>query len=154
MSDGPTTVSLEADARREWAYRAGGQQAAFFDLDRTLISGSSAFTFAIAAWRKDMVPSGQFARDAVGAVAFKLRGDGGDHDSVAKVRERILRAVEGSRQQDMVALNETIIPKLLDKVRPEATKAARVPPPPRPRHLHRLRGAGGDRGAPGPGPRA
>jgi HAD superfamily hydrolase (TIGR01490 family) len=122
MSDGPTTMSLEADARREWAYRTGGQQAAFFDLDRTLISGSSAFTFAIAAWRKDMVPSGQFARDAVGAVAFKLRGDGGDHDSVAKVRERILRAVEGSRQQDMVALNETIIPKLLDKVRPEARK--------------------------------
>ena len=46
----------------ESTYRATGQQAAFFDLDRTLISGSSAFTFAIAAWRKDMVPSSQFAR--------------------------------------------------------------------------------------------
>ncbi len=67
-----------------------------------------------------MVPTGQFARDAFGAVAFKLRGDGGDHESVAKVRERILHAVEGSRQQDLVALNETIVPKLLSKVRPEA----------------------------------
>ena len=33
----------------EWSYRAHGPQAAFFDLDRTLISGSSAFTFGIAA---------------------------------------------------------------------------------------------------------
>jgi HAD superfamily hydrolase (TIGR01490 family) len=105
--------------RHEWSYWPGGQQAAFFDLDRTLIAGSSAFTFAIAAWRKDMVPTGQFAKDAAGAIAFKLRGDAGD-EGVAKVRERILHAVEGSRQQDLVALNETIVPKLLSKVRPEA----------------------------------
>ena len=30
--------------------------AAFFDLDRTLISGSSAFAFGVAAWRNDLVP--------------------------------------------------------------------------------------------------
>ncbi len=113
-------VPAASPTAHEWSYWAGGQQAAFFDLDRTLIAGSSAFTFAIAAWRKDMVPTGQFARDAFGAVAFKLRGDGGDHESVAKVRERILHAVEGSRQQDLIALNETIVPKLLGKVRPEA----------------------------------
>jgi HAD superfamily hydrolase (TIGR01490 family) len=107
----------------EWAsYRPGRQQAAFFDLDRTLIAGSSAFTFAIAAWRKDMVPTRQFAKDAAGAITFKLRGDAGDHENVAKIRERMLHAVTGSEQQDLVALNETILPKLLDKVRPEAKK--------------------------------
>jgi HAD superfamily hydrolase (TIGR01490 family) len=107
----------------EWtSYRAGGSQAAFFDLDRTLIAGSSAFTFAIAAWRKDMVPSRQFLSDARGAIAFKLRGDSGDHERVAKVRERVLHAVTGNQQQDLVALNETIVPKLLEKVRPEAKK--------------------------------
>jgi HAD superfamily hydrolase (TIGR01490 family) len=106
----------------EWAsYRPGGQQAAFFDLDRTLIAGSSAFTFAIAAWRADMVPTRQFTKDALGAIAFKLRGDSGD-DNVARIRERMLHAVTGSAQQDLVALNETILPKLLDKVRPEAKK--------------------------------
>ena len=110
---------VAAAVRQEWSYWPGGQQAAFFDLDRTLIAGSSAFTFAIAAWRKDMVPSGQFAKDALGAIAFKLRGDAGE-EGVAKVRERILHAVVGSRQQDLVALNETIMPKLLSKVRPEA----------------------------------
>jgi HAD superfamily hydrolase (TIGR01490 family) len=106
----------------EYSYRAGTSQAAFFDLDRTLISGSSAFTFGVAAWRKDMVPTKQFAKDATGAILFKLRGDSGDHESIAKVRERILRAVQGSEQQDLVALNETIVPKLLGKVRPEAKK--------------------------------
>jgi len=103
-------------------YRTGSQQAAFFDLDRTLISGSSAFVYGVAAWRNDMVPTLRFARDAAGAIAFKLRGDGGDEETVAKVRERILRAVTGVQQQDMAALNETIVPKLLGKVRPEAKK--------------------------------
>jgi len=119
VSTAPPTVDPTG---HEWSYRAHGPQAAFFDLDRTLISGSSAFTFGIAAWRKDMVPTRQFARDAVGAIAFKLRGDHGDQETVAKVRERILRAVQGTRQQDMIALNEKIVPKLLAKVRPEAKK--------------------------------
>ena len=52
-----------------------GQAAAFFDLDRTLISGSSAFVFGVAAWRADMLPTKQFAHDARVAIAFKLRGD-------------------------------------------------------------------------------
>ena len=91
MSTAPPTVE---HIPTEWAYRAHGPQAAFFDLDRTLISGSSAFTFGIAAWRKDMVPTRQFARDAVGAIAFKLRGDHGDEETVSKVRVRILRAVQ------------------------------------------------------------
>ena len=73
-----------------------------------------------------MVPTGHFARDAVAvAVLFKLRGNSGDHESVAKIRERILSAVTGSQQQDMVALNADIVPRLLDKVRPEAQAARR-----------------------------
>jgi HAD superfamily hydrolase (TIGR01490 family) len=119
VSTAPPTVE---HIPTEWAYRAHGPQAAFFDLDRTLISGSSAFTFGIAAWRKDMVPTRQFARDAVAAIAFKLRGDHGDAETVAKVRVRILRAVQGTQQQDLIALNERIVPKLLSKVRPEAMK--------------------------------
>ena len=43
--------------------------AAFFDLDRTLISGSSAFVFGVSAWRADMLPTGQFAKDAMSALA-------------------------------------------------------------------------------------
>ena len=96
-----------------------GHSAAFFDLDRTLISGSSAFVFGVSAWRADMLPSKQFARDAVSAIVFKLRGDKGG-DVVAKIRERILGAVTGLSQDSLVGLNETIVPKLLERVRPES----------------------------------
>ena len=38
------------------------------------------------------------------------------------MRDRILGAVAGVRQADLVALNADLIPKLLDKVRPEAQR--------------------------------
>jgi HAD superfamily hydrolase (TIGR01490 family) len=97
-----------------------GQEAAFFDLDRTLIAGSSAFVFGVAAWRADLIPTREFLRDAVGAATFRLRGAG--DDAVDQLRARMLRAVTGRRQQDIADLNETVLPRLLDSVRPEARK--------------------------------
>jgi HAD superfamily hydrolase (TIGR01490 family) len=97
-----------------------GPSAAFFDLDRTLISGSSAFVLGIAAWRGKLVPTHQFLRDAAGAVAFKFAG-ASDQTSEG-VRDRILGAVKGVRLDDLVALNADIVPKLMAKVRPEAMR--------------------------------
>jgi HAD superfamily hydrolase (TIGR01490 family) len=94
--------------------------AAFFDLDRTLISGSSAFAFAMAAWRKDLVPTRAFVKDISGAVAFRHRG--ATDEQVERVRARVLGAVTGVRQADLVALNGELIPKLLSRVRPEASR--------------------------------
>jgi len=94
--------------------------AAFFDLDRTLISGSSAFAFAVAAWRNDLVPSRALVKDAAGAVAFRHRG--ANDGQVERVRARVLGAVTGVRQADLVALNADLIPKLLSRVRPEAQR--------------------------------
>jgi len=93
--------------------------AAFFDLDRTLISGSSAFVFGVSAWRSDMLPTTQFVKDAAAALAFKVRGDHGG-DIAAGVRERILGAVRGVDQDSLIGLNESIVPRLLGKVRPES----------------------------------
>lgn len=97
-----------------------GPSAAFFDLDRTLIAGSSPFVFGIAAWHADLVPTAQLARDAIGALTFRLSG--ASDDTTHKVRERILGAVTGVRQDDLVGLNEEVVPKLLAKVRPEAKR--------------------------------
>jgi len=94
--------------------------AAFFDLDRTLISGSSAFAFGVAAWRNGLVPPAEFLKDAIGAFAFRHRGS--NDDQVERVRARILGAVTGVRQADLVALNAELIPKLLSRVRPEAQR--------------------------------
>ena len=92
--------------------------AAFFDLDRTLISGSSAFTFGVTAWRNDLVPTGQFAKDALGAIMFRLSG--ASDGKTDQTRARILGAVKGVEQADLIALNASIIPKLLNRIRPEA----------------------------------
>lgn len=92
--------------------------AAFFDLDRTLISGSSAFSFGIAAWRNKLIPTGELLSDGVNALTFKLVG-ATDERSEA-VRDRILHAVEGAQQADLLALNEEIVPQILEKVRPES----------------------------------
>jgi HAD superfamily hydrolase (TIGR01490 family) len=105
------------DGVAAFSYR---REAAFFDLDRTLISGSSAFTFGVAAWRKGLIPSHEFVRDAAGAATFKLRGAG--DDTVDRVRQRMLRAVVGRRHQELVDLNERVLPALMEKVRPEARR--------------------------------
>lgn len=107
-----------------------GPAAAFFDLDRTLISGSSAFVFGVSAWRAEMLPTRQFAKDALGAIAFKLRGDRGG-DVAEGVRQRILGAVTGVDQASLIGLNESIVPRLLDRVRPESKELL---------ELHRRRG--------------
>jgi HAD superfamily hydrolase (TIGR01490 family) len=95
-----------------------GPSAAFFDLDRTLISGSSSFVLGIAAWRAGLVDRGQFIRDAVDAVRFRVAG--ASDETSHGVRDRILAAVQGVRHDDLVGLNADTVPTLLEKVRPEA----------------------------------
>ena len=93
--------------------------AAFFDLDRTLISGASAFAFGIAAWRNKMIATSDLLSDAAKALSFKLLGS--TDESSAAVRDRILAAVEGVEQAELVALSEElIVPRILEKVRPES----------------------------------
>lgn len=99
---------------------SAGPSAAFFDLDRTLISGSSAFTLATQARKAGLIPNLDFARDAAGAIAFKLFG--ASDDTTDAVRERILSAVTGMRQSDLQALNSEVLPRLLAKLRPEARR--------------------------------
>lgn len=92
--------------------------AAFFDLDRTLIRGSAVFPLAVAAFRAGHVPPRDLLRDAANAVGFVLRG-ASDARSVA-LRERVLRAVAGARVEDVVALGERFLPRLVAGVLPES----------------------------------
>lgn len=92
--------------------------AAFFDLDRTLIAGASLFAFARAARDAGLIRTADLVGDALRAVRFGVGGE--TDDTTAGVRERILSGVGGKRQTDLVALNETVLPELLAKIRPEA----------------------------------
>lgn len=98
----------------------GNTSAAFFDLDRTLISGSSAFTLAIEARRSGLLPTAQFTKDAASAAMFKLFG--ASDNTSDEVRKRILGAVKGMERGDLVALNAEVLPKLMERVRPEAKR--------------------------------
>ena len=99
---------------------SSGTSAAFFDLDRTLISGSSAFTLALQARKAGLIPNVEFARDAVGAATFKMLG--ASDNTTDEVRARVLKAVTGMRQSDLQALNTEVLPRLLARLRPEARR--------------------------------
>lgn len=92
--------------------------AAFFDLDRTLIAGSSAFVFARAARDAGFIRIQDFALDALKALKFRFFGST-DHSTI-DIRERILAGAGGVRQSDLAGLNEVVLPELLGLIRPEA----------------------------------
>lgn len=96
----------------------GTRAAAFFDLDRTLIAGASPAVLAVAAWRAGLLDGRVLAQDGVKALAFRLFG-ASDETSV-KSRDRVLEMIRGASEDEMLALNEDVIPKLLESIRPES----------------------------------
>ncbi len=91
--------------------------AAFFDLDRTLIAGASTFVFGWVAWRRGLVGTTELLGDAVDALSFRLTG--GSDEQPDMVRDRILAAVKGRHREELTALNDDLLPRLLKSVRPE-----------------------------------
>ena len=92
--------------------------AAFFDLDRTLMGGTSAFYFARAAYREGMLPLPRLVADAASALMFRLLG--ASDEKSADLRDRILASVAGTPQQDLLQFVPSVVEKLIEKVRPEA----------------------------------
>jgi HAD superfamily hydrolase (TIGR01490 family) len=88
-----------------------GRAAAFFDLDKTLIEGSSAVHFARAAYKNGMVSRRQLASDLWANIRFRLSGstDEGTDD----LRNRILEAIEGQRVVDLARLGVDVLAGVL-----------------------------------------
>lgn len=91
--------------------------AAFFDLDKTLIQGSSAFQFGRAAYRAGLLSRRQLLADALANIQFRLRG-ATDADSVA-LRERIAGSLEGKRVVDLERLGADVLAGILPRVYPQ-----------------------------------
>src|SRR5215217_3768516 len=85
--------------------------AAFFDLDKTLIEGSSAIHFGRAAYKHGMVSRRQIARDAWANVKFRLNGstDAGTDE----LRQRILDSITGQRTVDLARLGPDVLAGIL-----------------------------------------
>lgn len=92
--------------------------AAFFDLDRTIIAGSSMFIFGMVAYKSGLVTKRELLRDANNAVAFKMSG--ASDEKTNAVRDRILQAIAGVEVTTLTNMADEIIPKLMHDVRREA----------------------------------
>lgn len=96
--------------------------AAFFDLDKTLMQGSSAFQFGRAAHRAGMISRRQLASSAVANVRFRLRG-ASDERSQA-VREGIATALRGVRVRELERLGVSVLAGILPRLYPQMVAIA------------------------------
>lgn len=97
--------------------------AAFFDLDRTLMAGSSGMHFARAAYRSGMVSRARLARWGLEHVRFRLRGstDARTTQVLSQVRELLAgvpeRDIERMGPDLLAGVLPRIYPKMLEEVR-------------------------------------
>jgi HAD superfamily hydrolase (TIGR01490 family) len=96
--------------------------AAFFDLDRTLIAGSSAYHFARAAYKARLMSRRQLASDAWANVHFRLRGS--TDERTEALRERISSAIADVPVRDLMRLGPDILAGVLPRVYPEMLREA------------------------------
>jgi HAD superfamily hydrolase (TIGR01490 family) len=96
--------------------------AAFFDLDRTLMEGSSAFQFGRAAYRAGLMSRRQLVSDAVANIRFRLRG-ATDQDTEA-LRDRISASLAGTRVVDLERLGAPVLAGILPRLYPQVVEIA------------------------------
>jgi HAD superfamily hydrolase (TIGR01490 family) len=96
--------------------------AAFFDLDRTLMEGSSAFQFGRAAYKRGFLSRRQLISDGWANLRFRLRGST-DADTHA-LRDRISGSLAGTRVRDMQRLGPDVLARVLPRVYPRMLELA------------------------------
>jgi HAD superfamily hydrolase (TIGR01490 family) len=96
--------------------------AAFFDLDRTLMAGSSAFAFGRAAYKAGLMTRRRILADAWANLAFRLRGS--TDASTDALRERVGEALKGVRQRDVLRLAPDVLARVLPRIYPKMVALA------------------------------
>jgi HAD superfamily hydrolase (TIGR01490 family) len=96
--------------------------AAFFDLDKTLMEGSSALHFARAAYKHGLISRRQIAADAWANLKFRLNGS--TDESTDELRRRVLDAIAGQRVVDLARLGPDVLAGVLPLVYDEVLREA------------------------------
>ncbi len=99
------------------AAEPSGRGAAFFDLDKTLMQGSSGFQFARAVREAGLISRRQLASDAMANLRFRLHG-ASDEESEA-LRIRIATSLEGVRVRDLDRLGVRVMQRILPRLYPQ-----------------------------------
>jgi HAD superfamily hydrolase (TIGR01490 family) len=94
-----------------------GRAAAFFDLDKTLMAGSSGVFFARAAYETGMISRRRLARDLYENLRFRLRGS--TDQRADDVRRRVGEMIAGVRVRDLQRLSPRVLAGVLPRLYPE-----------------------------------
>ena len=116
MTDRPHILVGEVRAYAGARRRPGEPGAAFFDLDRTLMAGSSAFQFGRAAYRAGLVSRGRLVADTVENVRFRLRGS--TDAGTDALRERLSELLTGVEVRDLQRLAPDVLSGVLPRLYP------------------------------------
>jgi HAD superfamily hydrolase (TIGR01490 family) len=99
-----------------------GTVAAFFDLDRTLISGSSGFYWARAAAGAGLISRRRLAGDALENVRFRLRGS--TDAGTEKVKARVGTILRDRPVRDFARLGPQVLAGVLPRLYPQMLEIA------------------------------
>ncbi len=96
---------------------AAGRPAAFFDLDKTLMAGSSGMVWAAVSTRAGLFPRRLLARWAVDHLRYRLRG--ASDEAAAQVMGQVRDVVSGMAVSDLEDLGPAVIEGVLPRIYPE-----------------------------------
>ncbi len=96
--------------------------AAFFDLDKTLMAGSSGVFFARAAYETGMISRRRLARDLYENLRFRLRGS--TDDRADDVRRRVGEMIAGVPVRDLQRLSPRVLEGVLPRLYPQMLERA------------------------------
>jgi len=94
----------------ELGYRTRMTEAAFFDLDKTIIAGSSTLAFGRPLYRAGFLGRGHLLRLGIGHFAYMLFG--ADEDALERARDEMLDLVSGWHKTEI----DAIVSQTLDDV--------------------------------------
>jgi len=100
----------------------GPRAAAFFDLDKTLMAGSSGVFFARAAYEAGMISRTRLLRDVYENLRFRLLGS--TDDRADDVRRRVGEMIEGVPVRDLERLSPKVLAGVLPRLYPEMLERA------------------------------
>jgi HAD superfamily hydrolase (TIGR01490 family) len=97
-------------------------EAAFFDLDKTLLPGSSLFPLARELFRRKIFTAGDLVRLAADQVAFRVMGTEGQ-SRIERVRDASLEVAKGRPRSEIIELGRSVArEELLPRLYPQAVE--------------------------------
>ena len=99
-------------------------EAAFFDVDNTILRGSSSFLFGKAAFKRGFFSRQDFWRFAWQQARFIARGE--TATTVDQIKDRALGLIEGHKADDLAALTDEVYENFISpKLWPETVRIAK-----------------------------